>query len=362
MAVIYFGGRSLPRAWQRLNTDFPNYYVTARLLKEGYRTDRAYEWIWLQRQKDHFGIKASEQPIVGFVPHTPFSALVMWPLTYWKPLAAKHIWIVVNLALLIAVGALLQSMTALGARRIALLMALNYPLHRNLEYGQYYIVLLLIVTLGLWLYLRDKRTAAGIAMGIGFGLKIFPALFLLYFARKKDFRATVGLAAGGAATLVASLWAYGSMLHLTYLSQVLPWALRGDAMDPYNLSASSLSSLLHKLFLLEPGWNPHPAFHSPTLFAVLHPLLQVAIFAPAILLTRPKVRTSQQLQLEWGSFLLALLAISYLASPLITLHAHSFLPVAVMAAALLQAGRLRIFGPAAPVVSGYLLPGMGPRS
>jgi hypothetical protein len=51
-ALMYIGGRDLPRAWLHLNTDFPNYYVTARLLREGYSTSRIYEWIWLQRQKD----------------------------------------------------------------------------------------------------------------------------------------------------------------------------------------------------------------------------------------------------------------------------------------------------------------------
>jgi len=80
--VRYLCGRTMPLAWQHLNTDLPTYYLTARLLREGYNTDRVYEWIWIQREKDRFGIKKSDQPIVAFVPLTPFSALVMWPLTY----------------------------------------------------------------------------------------------------------------------------------------------------------------------------------------------------------------------------------------------------------------------------------------
>jgi hypothetical protein len=69
---------------------------------------------------------------------------------------------------------------------------------------------------------------------------------------------------------------------------------------------------------------------------VLHPLLQVAILAPAILLVHPNVRTSLQLQLEWASFLVALLAISTLpASYHFTLL---ILPVTVMAGALIKEG------------------------
>ena len=334
IALVYLGGRTLPHAWRPLNTDFPNYYIAARLLREGYSTDRIYEWIWIQRQKDHLGIKQTDQPVVGFIPHTPFSALVVWPLTFWAPLTAKHIWIMVNTALLAAVAGLLQSLTAIGWRRIALLMVLNYPLHRNLEYGQYYILLLLVATLALWYYVRKKRVLAGLLMGIGFGLKVFPVLFLLYFARKRDPRAGLGLVAGGIAAVATSMWTFGSHLNILYVSQVLPWALRGDAMDPYNLGASSLSSLLHRLLLFEPEWNPHPVVHSPALFSIFHPLLQIAIFAPAVLLAVPGGWHPKRLQLEWSVFLVAILAVSTLpASYHFTLL---ILPVVVLASELIR--------------------------
>jgi hypothetical protein len=341
IAFAYLGACSLPRAWRLLNTDFPNYYVTARLLREGVSTDRIYEWVWIQRQKDHLKIKQTDQPVVGFVPHTPLSALVMWPLTFWEPLTAKHIWIMVNTAFLAVVAVLLQSLTAIGWRRIALLMGLNYPLHRNLEYGQYYILLLLVVTFALWCYVRERPVLAGILMGIGFGMKVFPLLFVVYFARKRDPRAVIGLVAGGIAAITMSVWTFGSQLNRLYVSQVLPWALRGDAMDPYNLSASSLSSLLHRLLLFEPEWSPHPVVHSPALFAVLHPLLQMAIFAPAVLLAAPGEWHSRRLQLEWSAFLVALLAISTLpASYHFTLL---ILPVAVMTSELIKERDLRSF-------------------
>jgi hypothetical protein len=325
IALAYLGGRSLPRAWQTLNTDFPSYYLTARLLREGYNSDRLYEWIWLQRQKDHIGI---DQAVVGFVPNPPSAVVPVLPLTYWAPLTAKHIWIIINMALLAAIAVLLQSITSIGWRRIALLMVLNYPLHRNLEYGQYYILLLLVMTLALWCYIREKRALAGALMGIGFGLKIFPVLFVVYFARKRDPRAVLGVVAGGIAAVATSVWAFGPQLHRLYALHVLPWALRGDAVDPYNLGVSSLSSLLHRLLLFEPEWNPHPVVHSPALFAVLHPLLQIAILVPAVLLAVPGDWHPRRLQLEWSAFLIAVLAISTLpASYHFTLL---ILPVVVM--------------------------------
>ncbi len=317
-----------------MNTDFPNYYVTARLLREGYSTDRVYEWLWIQRQKDHFGITKEDQPVIGFIPHTPFSALVVWPLTGFSAITAKRIWIVVNLALLGLIAALLNSLSELGWRRIALLMVLNYPLHRNLQYGQYYILMLLLLTTSLWCYLRRQRLLAGALMGIGFGLKIFPVLFFIYFLRKRDLRAATGLIAGAVLSIAVSVITFGWQLNRLYVSQVLPWALRGDAMDPYNLTASSVSSLLHRLLLFEPQWNPQPMVHSPLLFSLLHPLLQILIFVPAVFLAAPEDFHPRRVQSEWSAFLIAILAISTL--PASYHFTVLILPVALIANELIE--------------------------
>lgn len=332
--VVYLGGRTLPRAWEKLDTDFPNYYLTARLLREGYNTDRVYEWVWIQRQKDRIGIQKADQPLVAFVPNPPFSALLVWPLTYWTPLTAKHIWIALNLALVVAVALLLQSLTSLAWRRIALLIVLTFPLHRNLLYGQYYILLLVVFTLSLWFYVRQRRVPAGFLLGIGFGLKIFPALFLLYFLRKKDFKAAAGLVIGSAGAALASVAAFGVVLNRTYFLQVLPWALRGEVMDPYNLSASSLSALLHHFLIFEREWNPHPLLHVPVVFAMLHPLLQLLVLSPAILLAVPHDMHPRQLRLEWAAYLAGLLAISTM--PASYHFTILILPMSIMAAVLIE--------------------------
>src|SRR5271163_3812834 len=56
--------------WRSLNTDFPNYYTVARLIREHYCLDRIYDWIWLQRAADHLGVS---HQAVGFLGLTPFS-------------------------------------------------------------------------------------------------------------------------------------------------------------------------------------------------------------------------------------------------------------------------------------------------
>ena len=83
----------------------------------------------MQRQKDHIKIEKSDQAIVAFVSLTPFSALLVLPLTAWAPLPAKHIWIAFNLALLVPVGFFIHLLTSL--EWIALLIVVTFPLHRN---------------------------------------------------------------------------------------------------------------------------------------------------------------------------------------------------------------------------------------
>ena len=331
LLCAYFGARTLPRAWRTLNTDFPNYYLTARLTHEHYDTSRIYEWMWVQRQKDHYDI---DQRIVGMVPITPFSTLVVWPLTSMSALSAKHYWLVLNLVLLVVTLALLRSLTHLPWRRVALVAALSFPLQVNFLLGQYYVLLLFILTFSCWLYVRQQQFLAGILVGLASGLKIFPILYLAYFVRKKDLKAILGTVVGCLGIAAISLLVFGWQLNHTYLTQVLPAALRGEALNPYNLKAASLSSLLHRLFLYEPQLNPHPALNAPWLFAVLHPLLQMALIAPALLLVVPKEHCPRRDRLEWAAILLVTLALS--TSPASYLFTLLILPVCLIWDALEQ--------------------------
>ena len=325
LLAAHLAVRTLPKAWHTLNTDFPNYYLTAHLVREHYDTSRIYEWIWLQRQKDHRDI---DQRTVGMVPITPFSTLVVYPLTSLPPLAAKHCWIIINVALLFATLYLLRALTQLPWRRIALVAALSFPLTVNFAFGQFYVLLLFLLALSFWLYLHQRRLLAGVVIGLAAGLKIFPILYLLYFLRKRDLRAFIGGVAGSLFAAIVSILAFGWELHRTYLFQVLPATLRGEALSPYNLQLASFGSLLNSLFVYEPQLNPHPAINAPWLFAVLHPLLQMAIVAPALLLAVPSETRPRQLRLEWAAIILASLTIS--TSPASYLYTLLILPVCLI--------------------------------
>lgn len=133
----------------------------------------------------------------------------------------------------------------------------------------------------------------------------------MYFLRKRDIRAFAGGIVGGVGAAIVSILVFGWQANRVLVEQVLPWTLRGEAMDPYNLSSGSIATLLHRLFIYEPQLNPNPAIHAAGIFAVLLPLAQTALFAPALLLAQPGINT-RRVRLEWSAILLGSLAISTL--------------------------------------------------
>jgi Glycosyltransferase family 87/WD40-like Beta Propeller Repeat len=330
LLVLYVCFYTMPRAWRSLITDFPNYYMSARLVHEGYDTSRMYEWIWLQREKDH---RSLDVRVIGLAPITPFSTLAMWPLAGLAPLTAKHVWILTNLMLLVPLGWLLRSMTGLTYRRIALAFALSVPLYRNLEYGQLYVLLLLLIVAACWSYLRGFRALAGVLIALAAACKIFPILFFVFFLQRRDWRALIW---GVATVLTAagiSVTVFGWNVHRTYLHEILPWALHGGGLQPYVTSAS-ISGVLHYLFLSEPQWNPHPWHYSPLCYAMLLPALQMLAIAPAILVIRSEDSTRSRVLLEWSALLTASLTISTI--PASYNFVLMVLPVCVIAAELLR--------------------------
>ena len=155
--LLWFGCTTLPYAWKTLNTDFPNYYIAAHLVREHISTARIYEWVWFQRQQDYL---QTGQTFSAMQPLTPFSALFLWPFASLAPLAAKHCWLVLNAGLLFISAWMLRRSVGLRWSSVSLLITASYPLERNLATGQFYILLLFLIILGLWMHLRGHRLAA----------------------------------------------------------------------------------------------------------------------------------------------------------------------------------------------------------
>ena len=100
---------------------------------------------------------------------------------------------------------------------------------------------------------------------------------------------------------------------------------------------ASISGVLHGLLLSEPQWNPHPWHESVMAYALLVPLLQMMVLAPAVLLIRRRARQDarrERVLMEWSALVTAALAVSTIPA------SYNFVlmvfPVCVMAGMLLR--------------------------
>ncbi len=306
--IVAFAFKGIVPAWRHLNSDFPNYYLVARLYRAGYPLERVYDWTWLQRQKDHQGI---DRGLVSFIPSTLLSALAVAPWSSLPPLEAKHQWLILNLVLLLLTAVLLVRITNLGWERVALLMFLAFiPLRENFLLGQMHVLVLFLLTLAAWLFFRDSGFLSGISLAMAAALKIFPGLFLIYFAWKRQWRAAIGLAVGLSGTALISIYLFGTDACLLYVRRVLPAGLRGETIDPYNPFWNSWTALVRRLFIAEPELNPIPVAHLPWMYALLQPLIHALIFVAFMWAISFKKSDKERTKLEWASFVFLLLFLS----------------------------------------------------
>ncbi len=293
--------------WRTLNTDFPNYYLVARLLHEGYSLDRIYDWVWLQRIKDHWGL---DQPLVGFAGLTPLSALPVLPIAGLAALTAKRIWLLANLLFLWGTVEALHDVTSLGRRRIWLLSLLAViPLRASFLFGQMHILVLFLLVLAYFFRHRKQGVACGIFVALAGALKVYPILFAFYFAWRRQWREALSVVGASAVLLGVSYLCFGSHVMHIYLTQILPRSMQGEVIDPYSPHTASAAAFLHRLFLVEPDLNPLPVWNQPLLYSIFYPLWQAALLFPMFLSIR--TRSDQDTEkMEWAAFLVLLLVLS----------------------------------------------------
>src|SRR5262245_31757687 len=276
--VILLGGRLgwmyVAPAWNTIVTDFPNYYVSAWAVRHGGDLSQLYDPIWFEREKHQSGI---ERPAALFNYFPPLNALIMWPLAELSPIHAKRVWTIINLIALAAVIALTVKASGLGWLSATAVAFLGLDaLGNNLTYGQFYIVLTLLMLTSI-LTAERLPFVSGMATALGTLTKIFPAFMLVYFMIRKQYRALIFSAAAIAALALIGVFWLGWPPHQVYLDEVLGRTLRGEIQDPYNVRWNTLQALLRRALLREESLNPAPILDASWLFFLLRPLVSIAI-------------------------------------------------------------------------------------
>jgi hypothetical protein len=323
--------------WNKLGSDFPQYYLGAKLVAEHYSLDRFYDWIWLQRIANHFGV---HHELVGFSGLTPFSTFPLLPLVWLEVMQAKHVWVLLNIGILVATVHVLSKTCGLTARKtwlIALLAVI--PLRNDLALGQMHLLVFALLVLGWRFHLRGKQVAGGCCIALAGALKIYPLFYCFYFLVKKRWNALGAAVATTVACGVASLVLFGKTATNVFLWRQLPRLLNGEALNPYLTSSTSTAAMFHGLFLFEPEWNPHPLVSSPLLYATFYALWQALLAATVVSQIRRRFEPDERESVEWCAFLTLLM---FLSSTPETYHFVVLIGAAVPTYAILKKLRPRL--------------------
>ena len=303
-AAVVFLATTFRAGWNRQETDFPNYYTAAVLVRKGAPLHNYYDWTWFQRQMNYSGI---ENQLGGYIPQTPLTMLPMVPLAGLAPQPAKRVWLLFSLAFLAATVGILSWVTRFGIAPLALLAFAGWgSLHSNFVLGQYYIFLLFLLTVAFYWMHRGQGLAAGIVLGIACGLKLYGAPFLLYFAVKRQRKELAGMVAALFALAVLAIVIFGWTDIAGYVTQILPRSLAGETIDPYHPANGTLSTLLRRAFVMEPELNPRPLADAPGAYFFLQALVIVAILAFSLLALRETANSKR----DFAWFVVVLLLIS----------------------------------------------------
>jgi hypothetical protein len=281
-ALIVFLAGTFRAGWNRGGSDFPNYYTAAVLVKKGAQLRNYYNWPWFQKEMNYAGV---ENQLGGYIPQTPLTMLPMLGIAGFQPQTAKRIWLSMNLLFLGGSLWLLSRLTRFSIAQLWLLTFIGYgTIHTNFRIGQYYVFLLLLLVLAFWCLQQKRDRTGGLFLAAAFAMKLYGAPFALYFAARRRWRVLAGMIAGSVIFAVIAILMFGWRDNVYFVTQILPRALQGETLDPFNSGNGTVSTLLRRTFVLEPELNPHPLWNVPWMFFFLQVFLTTLILIFPVLI------------------------------------------------------------------------------
>ena len=321
LAFLFFLATAFRAGWQRLESDFPNYYTAAVLVEKHEPLRNYYDWTWFARQMVYVGI---EHQLGTYTAQTPLTMLPMVALARFPVQTAKRGWLVCNLIFLAAALCLLSQVTKFRIEQIWLLVSCGiYTLFSNFLLGQYYIFLLFLLALAFYLLHRERSWSSGFVAGVAFALKLYGGPFLLYFVVKRNWKAVAGMIVALAAAGALAIALFGLQDVRYYLTQILPRSLEGGSIDPFHPGNPALSTMLRRWFVPEPELNPAPLWNAPWLFFFLRTLTSLGIMAFICVGVLRKANSDRR---DFAWFLIATL----LLSTSVASYTYILLPLAVI--------------------------------
>lgn len=265
LGLFHFRYGVIP-AWSNLNSDFPNYYTSSKLLLDGKNLSKIYDDKWFQQKINEYGI----DEIGKFSPFPPPTVFVMIPEALFNPITAKRVYLLLNLLVLIITALLFKKISSFSfIMSLNIILLSGVALINNLILGQFYLLLLLLITLGYYYMKSEKEMVSGTFWGIGAAIKYFPLIFIPALLIKKKSKTVVTLLLVIFLVNLIALFFFGVDLYIEFINKVFFSHLNGElsSQSKYAVQFQSWNSLLLNLFVYDPIENPTPLINSPFLFS-----------------------------------------------------------------------------------------------
>ena len=262
--------------WKTIQDDFPNYYVSAKLLTEHQDLSVLYK-----NELFNEKIKILGLPAVGqFALYAPPNALLFIPLSAMSPLTAKRAWLIFNVLLICICGFLIKKLTQWNfVFSFIILLLSGFSLANDLFLGQLYLLMTVLLMFGM-LHLRiNKNFLAGLLLGIVLAVKYASIVFIPSLILMRKWKTLFGIFSGVLALYLICLPFFGLDTIIYFFKYVFFSHINGLLYEgrPYAVQYQSWDSLLNNLFVFDKNFNPNPCIHSMALFYFIKYSLVVSV-------------------------------------------------------------------------------------
>ncbi len=294
---------------KKINTDFPNYYVSANMLLDGADLKSAYDNVEFNKQVLLYGI---ENQIVSFVPYPPANSLLMLPVARLEPLTAKVIWNILNLIFFLLSAFFISKVSGLNLFLTGILFFISgYAFLNNFFFGQVYLLVLLLFSASLYFLFREKDVLAAFLFSLSVLLKFYTIFFIILFLCRKKHKLVI---TSVIFIIILNLIVFtitGWDINIYYYTAIMPRISDGWIGTVYAPEFQSVISLLHTLFYRELSLNPDPLTESTELYFIFKYLFYFGIILTSVLSVMNsgagKVVDSFKMQIPLFSFVCMLL-------------------------------------------------------
>jgi hypothetical protein len=266
--AVFVCVRGIVPALRGIENDFPGYFTAARIVADGGDTSRLYDTAWFRDQVRRYGMEDARNP-AKFAPFPPPTALLLLPLTRLKPLTALRVVVAVSvLSLMLSIFLLARSLSWDPLDAALYILASGLGILSGLRYGQPYILISMFCLLGYYLYLTGRPWLAGLALGVFVPIKYFPVVVPAGLTLRREWKVVVGSLIAIADVALVSIGVLGWPVHQTFLRSVLGNHLTGqlslhEHTLPFTAVYQSFDSLIDRLLVFDPTWNPQPLLDAP---------------------------------------------------------------------------------------------------